>query len=344
MIRITENKELSSLTSFGTSATANRLIEWSSAEALADFLRGEGGNFLRNGEKWTILGHGCNTLFTEDYKGTILLSTATGMETIFRNDHHTLIRANAGEVWDNVVARCTAEGLWGAENLSAIPSSVGASAVQNIGAYGVEAKDIIERVEYLDLETLEMKSIPKVECEFGYRESIFKHALAGKALITAVVYRLSSIPAPRLDYGTLRPEVESIGGELTPAKIREAVIRIRASKLPDPKVLGNAGSFFKNPILPRPQVERLKELYPEMPIYPVTGSGEYLKIATGWMIDHLGWKGRSVGRAAVHAHQALVLVNLGGATGKEVTALAEQICREVNEKFGVEISPEVNIL
>lgn len=229
------------------------------------------------------------------------------------------------------------------ENLSAIPSSVGASAVQNIGAYGIEAKDIIERVEYVDMATLCEGSIEASDCRFGYRESIFKGELAGKVIITAVVYGLQKSALPHLDYGTLRPEVERLG-EATPENIRKAVVSIRNSKLPDPKVMGNAGSFFKNPILPRPQVEELKALYPTMPIYEVAGNPEVLKIATGWMIDSLGWKGKSLGRAGVHANQALVLVNLGGATGSEVVALAERICKEVRDKFGVEIFPEVNIL
>ncbi|MBR2400876.1 MAG: UDP-N-acetylmuramate dehydrogenase [Tidjanibacter sp.] len=345
MIRLSNNIDLTHLASFATPAKADRLIEWDSAEELANYLRGEGGNFLRNGEQWAILGEGCNTLFTKDFRGTIIRCVAKGMETIEGSDNlHTLLRVAAGEVWDNVVEECCRRSLWGAENLSAIPSSVGSSAVQNIGAYGTEAKDIIERVEYLDLEDFELKCIDCKECQFGYRDSIFKHALAGKAIITAVVYRLSSTPAPKLDYGTLRPEVEKCGAELTPMVIREAVIRIRSSKLPDHKVIGNAGSFFKNPILPRTFVEELRKRYPAMPIYEVAGEPDKLKIATGWMIDHLGWKGKNIGRAGVHTQQALVLVNLGGATGDEVVTLAERICREVYEVFGVEISPEVNIL
>jgi UDP-N-acetylmuramate dehydrogenase len=210
--------------------------------------------------------------------------------------------------------------------------------VQNIGAYGVEAKDIIERVEYLDLETLEMKSIPQVECEFGYRESIFKGALAGKVIITAVVYRLRTTATPRLDYGTLRPEVEKTG-DFSPEGIRRAIMTIRNSKLPDPKKIGNAGSFFKNPILPREQVERLKSEYPSMPIYEVAGAPDRLKIATGWMIDTLGWKGKSMGKAGVHTHQALVLVNLGGATGKGFWHLPSASARRLMRNSGLKSTP-----
>lgn len=342
MVTIRENIDLGTYTSFGATAKARRMVEWSSKEELVEYLRSEqGAEHLSH--RWTILGEGCNTLFTRDFDGTILRSTATGIEIIDEDSQRVLIRAYAGEVWDNVVAWSTERGLWGMENLSAIPSSVGASAVQNIGAYGIEAKDIIERVEYVDMATLREGSIEASDCRFGYRESIFKGELAGKVIITAVIYGLRKSAHPHLDYGTLRPEVERLG-EATPENIRKAVVSIRNSKLPDPKVMGNAGSFFKNPILPRPQVEELKALYPTMPIYEVAGNPEVLKIATGWMIDSLGWKGKSLGRAGVHANQALVLVNLGGATGGEVVALAERICKEVRDKFRVEISPEVNIL
>lgn len=342
MVRTKENINIAPYTSFGVGGKARRLVEWQTTEDLLLYLRSvEGREHLSH--RWTILGEGCNTLFTGDYQGTIIRSTAKGIELLEEDEKHIVIRAMAGEVWDEVVAWSTRRGLWGMENLSAIPSSVGASAVQNIGAYGTEAKDVIERVEYIDLRTLEQCSIEAAECRFGYRESIFKGELAGIAIITSVLYRLSKVATPRLDYGTLRPEVERTG-DFTPEGIRRAVVAIRENKLPDPKKIGNAGSFFKNPILPRHQVEALKELYPAMPVYEVAGAPECLKIATGWMIDSLGWKGKGLGRAGVHTHQALVLVNLGGATGEEVVALAELICQQVREKFGVEISPEVNIL
>ena len=342
MATIREHIELAPYTSFGTNGKAKRLVEWHSVEELLQYLHSQEGKEHLS-ERWTILGEGCNTLFTDDFDGTIIRSAAKGIQILEQSEEYITIRAMAGEVWDDVVAWSTERGLWGMENLSAIPSSVGASAVQNIGAYGTEAKDVIEWVEYIDLASLSECRILGSECKFGYRESIFKGALAGKVIITAVVYRLRTTATPRLDYGTLRPEVEK-AGDFSPEGIRRAVITIRNSKLPDPKKIGNAGSFFKNPILPREQVERLKSEYPSMPIYEVAGAPDRLKIATGWMIDSLGWKGKSMGKAGVHTHQALVLVNLGGATGKEVLALAERICEEVNEKFGVEIYPEVNIL
>lgn len=343
MVRIKENIDIAPYTSFGTHAQVGRLVEWDNKIELLDFLAKEGENIFSSESQWTILGEGCNTLFTKDFNGTILRSVAKGIEVVEETSEHTTIRAAAGEVWDDVVAWSCERGLWGAENLSAIPSSVGASAVQNIGAYGVEAKDIIERVEVIRIDSLTEETIAGSDCKFGYRDSIFKRELSGKVIITAVVYRLSKTPSPHLDYGTLRPEVEK-GGEVSPSAIRRAVVAIRDSKLPDPKIIGNAGSFFTNPILPRQRVEALKEQYPTMPTYEVAGQSDKLKIATGWMIDSLGWKGKRLGRAGVHDKQALVLINCGDATGGEVLALAERICKEVEDKFGVKISPEVNIL
>ena len=342
MVRIKENIDIAPYTSFGTSARVEELIEWDNAEELLDFLA-QRHKASPHPTSYTILGEGCNTLFTDNFSGTIIRSVAKGIEVVGRSEDKVFVRVAAGEIWDDVVRWSCEQGLWGAENLSAIPSSVGATAVQNIGAYGVEAKDIIEQVEYIDLSDRLFKSIAASECAFGYRESIFKGRLAGQTLITSVTYRLSTTPNPHLDYGTLRPEVER-SGKLSPIGIREAVMAIRARKLPDPKVIGNAGSFFKNPILPRAQVEALRELYPTMPIYEVAGQPEMLKIATGWMIDTLGWKGKRVGNVGVHSEQALVLVNHGGAEGKEVVALAERICSEVKERFGVDIFPEVNIV
>ncbi|MBO7300525.1 MAG: UDP-N-acetylmuramate dehydrogenase [Tidjanibacter sp.] len=342
MVRISENINLAEYTSFGAHATATRMVEWSTTNELLAYLASDEGKEHLS-DRWTILGEGCNTLFTKDFLGTIIRSTAKGITITEESAEHTTIRVAAGEVWDDVVAWSTERGLWGMENLSAIPSSVGASAVQNIGAYGTEAKDVIESVEVVMLDTLTTENIPSSKCKFGYRESIFKEELAGKAIITAVTYRLSKSATPRLDYGTLRPEVERTG-DYTPQGIRNAVRAIRDSKLPDPKKIGNAGSFFKNPILPREQVERLKAQYPTMPVYDVAEESDKLKIATGWMIDSLGWKGKALGRAGVHANQALVLINLGGATGEEVMALANRICGEVKDKFGVDISPEVNVL
>lgn len=342
-MKISHNISLRSLNSFGIEAKAARLVEWDNEAELQEFLRSEHYLFGSPEGAWDILGAGCNTLLTKDFDGTILHSVARGIEVVGDYQNEVLIRVAAGEMWDNVVEWATERGLWGIENLSAIPSSVGATAVQNIGAYGAEAKDAIVSVEMIDLGSLSKVTLAGNYCNFGYRHSVFKTTLHRRVVITAVNYRLKKNGTPRLDYGTLKEEVAQ-RGEATPKTIREAVMAIRSSKLPDHTKIGNAGSFFKNPILPRTQVEQLKAKYPQMPVYEVAGEPEMMKIATGWMIDFLGWKGRSLGQAAVHDKQALVLVNRGGATGAEVVAIAEQICKEVREHFGVEISPEVNII
>ena len=229
------------------------------------------------------------------------------------------------------------------ENLSAIPSSVGAAPVQNIGAYGAEAKDAISVVEYFDTNKLEVVRLKNEECSFAYRESVFKHELKGVAIILAVEFELHRTANPNLGYGDVIKEVEARGGA-TLKNIREAICAIRASKLPDPKVLGNAGSFFKNPIVGAEVAEALLKEYPEMPKYPVPNSSDKVKLAAGWLIDKAGLKGYRSGSVGVHERQALVLVNHGGATGNDVIRLSEMVCGAVKAKFGIEISPEVNIL
>jgi UDP-N-acetylmuramate dehydrogenase len=241
------------------------------------------------------------------------------------------------------VAWSVDNGLWGIENLSSIPSSVGAALVQNIGAYGAEVKDVITTVEYFDTNRLEVVRLSNAECKFGYRESIFKQELRGRAIILAVEMSLCRTPRPNLGYGDVIKEVEARGGA-TLHNIREAICAIRGRKLPDPKVLGNAGSFFKNPIVERSVAERLLVKYPEMPCYPVPNDDNCVKLAAGWLIDRTGLKGYRDGNVGVHVNQALVLVNYGGATGGEVIALAKYVSMMVNKKFGVEISPEVNLL
>ncbi len=309
---------------FGIEATADRLVEFGSADDLKSL---EG---VFDG-RWNVLGGGSNIIFTSDYHGTLL--RCTGREMQVSEDGR--VRVEAGMVWDDFVAWTVANGLWGAENLSNIPGTVGAAPVQNIGAYGVEAKDIIESVEIYDPARGEVRIMGAEECEFGYRDSIFKHTLRG--VITAVMFRLSQTPQPRLDYGDLR----ATAGEPTLENIRRAVIEIRGSKLPDPEVQGNAGSFFKNPVVSSTVAEKLREKYPEMPLYDAPEGSK--KLAAGWLIDRAGWKGRSLGRVGVHPKQALVLVNLGGATGAEVIELARRIQADVRGQFGVEINTEVNI-
>ena len=265
-----------------------------------------------------------------------------GMETVDETDDSVEIRVGAGEVWDDFVACAVAHGWYGAENLSLIPGEVGASAVQNIGAYGVEVKDLIVDVETIEVATGQKRRFTNAECRYAYRSSIFKHELKGQYIVTYVTYRLGKRPVFHLDYGNIRAELERRGCGVTLESVREVVIAIRESKLPDPKVLGNAGSFFMNPIVPRARFESLLAEYPDMPHYPV--DEDRVKIPAGWMIDRCGWKGKAIGRAAVHDKQALVLVNLGGATGEEVMHLAAEVVRSVRETFGIDIHPEVNYI
>lgn len=285
-----------------------------------------------------ILGGGSNLLLTGDYDGTVLHS---GIRFLEQTDE-CHIRCGSGYVWDDVVAYCVANGLYGAENLSVIPGEVGASAVQNIGAYGVEAKDLIDSVEAVEIETGRICRFMNAECAYSYRQSKFKHAWRDRFLITAVTYKLSKTYAPKLDYGNIRAALAAKGiGNPTAMQLRETIIEIRNAKLPDPKVLANAGSFFMNPVVPTQKYNELARQYEGMPHYTI--DSEHEKIPAGWLIEQCGWKGKALGRAAVHDKQALVLVNRGGATGSEVVHLCETIQHDVRQKFGIDIKPEVNI-
>jgi UDP-N-acetylmuramate dehydrogenase len=258
------------------------------------------------------------------------------------NEQEVFVRVGAGEVWDDFVAYTVDKGWYGAENLSLIPGEVGASAVQNIGAYGVEAKDLIVEVETIEVATGEERIFTNAECAYAYRESAFKLSLKGQYIVTKVSYRLKKTPCYHLDYGNVRAELEKSGIALTLSNVREGIIKIREGKLPDPKVQGNAGSFFMNPIISRTHFEALLAEYPQMPHYVV--DAEKVKVPAAWMIDQCGWKGKRLGNAGVHDKQALVLVNCGGATGEEVIHLSQEIQKSVFEKFGVCISPEVNFI
>ena len=249
----------------------------------------------------------------------------------------------SGEVFDEIVEASLKAGLYGLENLSLIPGDVGASAVQNIGAYGVEAKDFIETIEAVEIATGRVVGIPAEDCQYAYRQSRFKQDWKNKYLITHVTYRLATEFKPHLDYGNIRMELEQKGiTEPTAMQLRETIIEIRNAKLPDPKVMGNAGSFFMNPIVSRQTYEQLAKQYERMPHYEV--DEHHIKIPAGWMIDQCGWKGKHLGRAGVHDKQALVLVNLGEATGAEIVTLCEAIQADVKAKFGIDIHPEVNIV
>lgn len=337
MKRIYNDINLAERNSFGVVQHAQTLIEFETAEDLRDYFS------KSQPSKWYVLGGGNNTLFTEDYDGVLLTPVSRDVTVLRETEHSVSLRVEAGADWDTLVEWCVNRDLWGMENLSLIPSSVGAAPVQNIGAYGAEAKDVISVVEYFDTKTLNVVRLSNAQCQFAYRESIFKHELKGCAIILAVEFELSKIAKPNLGYGDVIGEVEARGGA-TLRNIRDAVCAIRSRKLPDTKVLGNAGSFFKNPIVERTVAERLMAEYPDMPNYPVPSDPTKIKLAAGWLIDKAGMKGYREGAVGVHDRQALVLVNHGGATGGDVLRLADKVCRVVKERFGVEISPEVNIL
>lgn len=336
MIRETADAPLRQRNSFHVEEQAERLIEFDREEDL-DLIFGKG-----RPERWYVLGGGNNILFTRRFEGTLIKPAATGITVIGENTDTVTLRAEAATDWDRMVAWCVERGLWGAENLSLIPGTVGASPVQNIGAYGAEAAGIIYRVHLYDTLRREHATLEKADCRFAYRDSIFKHELRGRTVITAVELRLGKHPAPNLAYGDLKAQVEARGGASI-ANIRDAVCAIRRSKLPDPDTLGNAGSFFKNPVVDNATAERLREEDPACPVYPVSAHG-MCKLAAGWLIDRAGLKGFRMGRVGVHERQALVLVNFGGATGNDVMALARYVQQRVFDSFGVRIEPEVNIL
>ena len=341
------------INTFGIDARCTRLLEFSSVDELRNHWQ-EIAEARRQG-RLLIIGRGSNLLPTGDYDGLVVRSRIMGRNCI-ENDRVVIC---SGETVDDIIAWSLSQGLYGMENLSLIPGEVGASAVQNIGAYGVEAKDFITSLHALDIETGEIVEITNAECEYGYRQSRFKKDWKNRFIITDVTYQLSTTFTPHLDYGNIRKVLEEKGiscdikdGRLTAQLLRDTIIDIRNAKLPDYEVEGNAGSFFMNPIVSKEKFEELLAKYPDMPYYPVSvpapslgraGEGA-VKLPAGWLIDQCGWKGKTLGRAGVHDKQALVLVNKGGATGEEVVALCRQIQKDVLERFGVEIHPEVNIV
>lgn len=336
MIRDFQEINLTLRNSFHVEQRARRLIEFETEQELMALFRRE------RFDRWVVLSGGNNILFTQDYDGVILCPVAEQIELLGEEQGRVRVRVGAGREWDELVAWAVERGLWGIENLSLIPGKAGAAPVQNIGAYGAEAKDVIRRVRFYDVEADAMRTLEREECRFGYRESIFKQELKGRVVITEIEIELTREANPRLGYGDVEREVERLGGA-TLRNIREAICAIRRSKLPDTAVLGNAGSFFKNPVVERAVAEELLIRYPDMPHYS-TADPERVKLAAGWLIDRAGLKGYRAGRVGVHERQALVLVNHGGATGAEVIELAHKVQAEVKKQFGVEIDTEVNIL
>lgn len=331
---IRENCSLADRNTFGMDVKADCLADWSSVDELRSIL-------TDIKEPVLVMGGGSNLLFMSDFKGTVLHSSISTIDVLSDDSDRVRVQVGAGVVWDDFVAWCSVNGYWGVENLSLIPGEVGACAVQNIGAYGVEAKDVIETVQTICLADGTIRDFSAGQCRYGYRQSIFKNELKGKYAVTYVIFSLSRKPQPRLGYGALEQEVNALGGP-TLRNIRQAVISIRESKLPDPKVLGNAGSFFMNPVITAPEFDKIKSSYPDVPSYPAADG--MVKVPAGWLIEQCGWKGRSLGPAAVYDKQALVLVNKGGATGDDIKKLADTIISDVKSRFGITLSTEVNYI
>ncbi len=329
-MKIYKNYQLKPLNTFGIEALCTEFVEFEDEKDLMRLY--QEGRFQHS---WMAIGCGANLLFCEDYPGMVIHSVSNKIHLVEESERSVLLRVGAGMILDDFIAYAVANDWGGAENLSAIPCSVGAAPVQNVGAYGVEAKDVVERVYLFDTKSGVSTSFSNEECAFGYRDSFFKSH--PHYVVVAVDFRLSKAPYHqfRLDYGNLR---SSLTEDVSLSQVREAVCRIRGAKLPDPAEIGSAGSFFKNPVVERSVVDRLLEEYPNMPYYEV---GELRKIPAGWMIEQAGWKGFREGHVGVYEKQALVLVNYGGATGAEVWNLALRVANSVKEKFGVEISPEV---
>lgn len=337
-MEIRENYSLKKHNTFDIDVKCKYFIESDQEDELLEFVT----SYELKPEEFLILGAGSDFLFTGDFEGTVFYPSMKGIAVIGEDGGSVLLRVGAGVVWDDFVAWAVEHQYGGVENLSLIPGHVGASPVQNVGAYGMEAGERIRRVEAIDIEKGEKVILEAEACRFAYRDSIFKQEWKNKFIITSVVFELSKNPVFRLNYGSVNEEVEKLGGGISLATIRQAVINIRRAKLPDVKVLPNGGSFFKNPVVTKANAEALKREYADLPVYPV--DEEQVKLAAGWMIEQCGWKGRTLGNAGVHDKQALVLVNRGGASGVEVAHLANEIKKSVFIKFGIWIEPEVYVM
>lgn len=331
------NYSLKKRNTFGLEAKAKDFFVFQNSKELSTWLaqRHSEGQIL-------VIGGGSNLLFTKDYEGIVLSPELKGIEIIREEKNEVLVRFAAGEEWDSCVQWAVENGLGGIENLSYIPGNAGAAPVQNIGAYGVEVADVVKSVEGVMLEDGSPFRKYHGECDFDYRYSIFKGPLKNKVVMTGVVLRLSRKPEFSLDYGAVRERVNLLGGPSL-ANIRKAIVDIRKEKLPEPDELGNAGSFFKNPVVEASFYQQLQKKWPEIPGY-VLQNGEKVKVPAGWLIEKAGWKGREFGNAGVHKKQALVLINRGNATGSEIAGLAKAIQEDVYSRFSVQLNPEVNFL
>ncbi|MNK27369.1 UDP-N-acetylenolpyruvoylglucosamine reductase [compost metagenome] len=335
---IEHNISLKPYNTFGIDVHAKAFGRFTSVEELKDL--------LVNRDPETplfILGGGSNVLLTKDLPCFVLKNEIEGIEVISESEEHIVVKVGSGVEWHSFVRYTVERGWGGIENMSLIPGSVGASPMQNIGAYGAEIKDTFVSLEALHIDSLELHTFNREQCQFGYRESVFKRALKNQYVIVSVTYELLKHPKINTTYGAIQSEIEVMGvTDVTVETVSQAVMNIRRSKLPDPKFLGNAGSFFKNPVVSKAVFENLAKAYPEAPHYPQPNGEE--KLAAGWLIEKAGWKGKRTGNCGVHEYQALVLVNYGGATGKEIYDLSTSIIEDVQSKFGVTLEREVNIL
>lgn len=334
---IYENVSLKKFNSFGLNIRADHLATFKLEDNAIHFFR----QHKASDQNYLVIGRGSNVLFTGDFHGTIIHPEMDGITMEGKKGNDIIVSAGAGVVWDNLVESTVNNGLGGLENLSLIPGLVGAAAVQNIGAYGVEVKDAIDKIRAISLTDGSVREFTNGECRFGYRESIFKGELRGQYLITRIYFRLSTHPKLWLEYGSLKEEVSKLGS-MSLGNVRKIVITTRQNKLPDPEMIGNAGSFFKNPVANESVINDLKAIYPKIPVFRDHSGG--MKIPGGWLIEQCGWKGKKIGDAGVHDRQALVIVNHGNATGKELFDLSEQIRKSVSEKFGISLEREVEVI
>lgn len=341
-MNIQENVSLKPFNTFHIEARAGKFMEIRSVDELQQVLKEPAYAQMTK----LILGGGSNVLFTRDFEGLVLKVSVPGIEIVDEDEHKVRIKAGAGVNWHQLVMHCISQDFGGIENLSLIPGTVGAAPLQNIGAYGVELKDTFDSLEAVHIKSGELRRFHKEECQFGYRDSVFKNSLKGQYVITSVTLTLNKHPVVNISYGAIEETLAQMlnGSGRVPGvrEVSEAVIYIRQSKLPDPAVIGNAGSFFKNPVISVEKYEQLKQVYEKVPGYILSDST--VKVPAGWLIEQSGWKGRRLGRVGVHDKQALVLVNHGGGKGEEVKELAFKIQDTVCEKFGIELMPEVNII
>lgn len=338
-MHIQENISLKPFNTFGIDVLAKYFVSFSNADELAELLSFK----LQTANYKLILGGGSNILLTKNVDGLVLKNDIKGVEVVKEDAMHVYVKAGAGENWHQLVQYCVNQNWAGVENLSLIPGNVGASPMQNIGAYGVEIKDVFYALEAYHIAEGKVYTFSLNDCEFGYRESVFKRKLKDQFIILSVTYRLNKKPSFHTSYGAINEELHKMGvKDLSIQAIAQAVINIRSSKLPDPKKIGNAGSFFKNPEINASHFQLLKLEYPQIIGYPLDNGN--VKLAAGWLIEQCGWKGFRRGDAGCHAKQALVLVNYGNASGKEIYDLSEEILISVQEKFGVLLEREVNII